>query len=319
MAAHSDLEQRPRVLLTGGSGFTGYYVAEHLQTMGYQVGGLSDSTTRTDVDSVHVNLNDKLAVRDAVARIQPRAVVHLAAISFVAHADVNEIYQVNIVGTRNLLEALAELPRLPQVVVLASSANIYGNATVEPITEDVPPAPANDYAVSKLAMEYMARLWADKLPIVVARPFNYTGVGQTERFLIPKIVAHFRRQAAVIKLGNTEVWRDFSDVRDVACSYGHLVELRPAGRVFNICSGVGHSLDEVLDIMAELAGYRIKVEVNPAFVREHEVRRLVGSNTRLQALSGVRPRISFKDTLQWMYHSTAEHETRSPTEFLGRV
>ncbi|MGH8232947.1 MAG: GDP-mannose 4,6-dehydratase, partial [Rhodanobacteraceae bacterium] len=189
----------------------------------------------------------------------------------------------------------------PHSVVLASSANIYGNATVEPITEDTPPAPANDYAVSKLAMEYMARLWMDQLPITLVRPFNYTGVGQSGNFLIPKIVAHFRRGEQIIELGNTDVSRDFSDVRDVARAYTAIAEKTPTGETVNICSGQGHSLGEVLALMATIAGYKIEVRVNPAFVRANEVKRLVGSNVRLREITGFTPAIPLEETLRWMY------------------
>ncbi len=227
--------------------------------------------------------------------------MHLAAISFVAHGDVDEVYRTNIVGTRNLLEALAGAHTRPRSVVLASSANIYGNAAVEPIGEDTPPAPANDYAVSKVAMEQMARLWMDRLSITLVRPFNYTGVGQSENFLIPKLVAHFKRGAKFIELGNTGVARDFSDVRDVARAYAALVVKAPAGMTVNVCSGVAHSLDDVLTMMATIAGYAIEVRINPAFVRANEVKRLVGSNARLHALSGMAPSIPLEETLRWMY------------------
>jgi nucleoside-diphosphate-sugar epimerase len=186
-------------------------------------------------------------------------------------------------------------------VVLAGSANIYGNATVEPVHEDVPPAPANDYAVSKLAMEHLARLWADRLPIAITRPFNYTGVGQDVRFLIPKIVDHFRRGEDKIELGNTRVWRDFGDVRTVARYYRRLVETAPAGATLNLCTGVAHSLAEILDMMAAIAGYEIDVVVNPAFVRDNEVTRLVGSRARLVETLGDEPAIPLEQTLGWMY------------------
>lgn len=300
MASRSD---RPRALLTGCHGFTGRYVAAELEAAGFDVVGLAHDGDPPRAGVLRANLLDRDALRQAVADARADAVVHLAAIAFVAHGDVDEIYRTNIVGTRNLLEALAAADHEPRSVVLASSANIYGNAEVEPIDEDAKPAPANDYAVSKLAMERMARLWTERLPIALVRPFNYTGVGQSESFLIPKIVAHFRRGAKVIELGNTDVARDFSDVRDIARAYAAVVAKAPAGIAVNFCSGVAHSLDDVLAMMAKIAGYEIEVQVNPAFVRTNEVRRLTGSNARLRALTGFAPSIPLEETLRWMYSS----------------
>ncbi len=211
------------------------------------------------------------------------------------------MYRVNVVGTRNLLEALASARKRPEIVVLASSANVYGNAEVDPITEDTAPAPANDYAVSKLAMECVAKLWMDRLPIVITRPFNYTGVGQASHFLIPKIVSHFRRGEGLIELGNTDVVRDFSDVRDVARAYVRLLQTRPVGDVFNICSGIGYSLTDILKMMANITGYSIETRVNPAYVRAGEVHRLIGSNVRLKAYAGIDTIIPLTSTLEWMY------------------
>lgn len=294
---------QPRALVTGRHGFTGRYVTQELERLGYQVVGLGDRLGAADGHSVQVDLLDREAVMAAVAEIQPAAVIHLAAIAFVAHGDVDEIYRVNVVGTRNLLDALSRSASRPEVVMLASSANIYGNTAVAPLTESVSPAPANDYAVSKLAMEYMAGLWADRLPLVITRPFNYTGVGQSSDFLIPKIVSHFQRGDKTIELGNTDVIRDFGDVRDVARIYGRIVQAKPAGQVFNICTGIGHSLNDILDMMADIAGYRIEVRVNPAFVRANEVRSLVGSNERLRNGPGVGTMTDLRQTLSWMYSS----------------
>lgn len=292
---------RPRALLTGRNGFTGKYCATELEAAGYDVVGLSDRPEPSGAGSITANLLDREAVAAAVAELRPDVVLHLAAISFVAHGDVDEIYRVNVVGTRNLLDALARLAQRPRIVMLASSANIYGNAEVEPITEDTQPAPANDYAVSKLAMEYMARLWMDRLPIVITRPFNYSGVGQSAQFLIPKIVSHFRRGERVIELGNTDVIRDFGDVRDVARAYASIVHVLPLGAILNICSGVGHSLADILKMMSEIAGYRIEVQVNQAFVRNNDVARLVGCNGRLRGVTGSLPKTPLRETLAWMY------------------
>ena len=293
-----------RALVTGIAGFTGRYVAEELALAGYEVFGTATPGSAEAPNVIGVDLLDRDGLAAAVREVMPDVVVHLAAIAFVAHSDVEQIYRVNVVGTRNLLEALAGAPKKPSAVLVASSANIYGNTDVPVIHEDVPAAPANDYAVSKLAMEYMARLWMDKLPIVLARPFNYTGVGQADNFLLPKIVSHFRRKEARIELGNLHVWRDFSDVRLVAAAYRHLLAAAPAGnaaqRIFNVSSGKAYSLGEVLDMMADIAGYRIDVHVNPAFVRANEVVRLVGDNRRLASVIGPVDPVPLADTLRWM-------------------
>ncbi|HEX4226464.1 MAG TPA: NAD-dependent epimerase/dehydratase family protein [Pseudonocardiaceae bacterium] len=297
-----------RVLITGVAGFTGRHVAAELVGAGHEVVGLvrPDASAPDQLPGVELRtaeLLDRDSIRSTVAESEVDAVLHLAAIAYVAHSDADEMYRANIVGTRNLLEALADAPARPRIVVLASSANIYGNATVDPIHEDVPPAPANDYAVSKLAMEHMAALWTDRLPIAITRPFNYTGVGQDTRFLIPKIIDHFVRDEPTIELGNVNVWREFGDVRTVARYYRGLVELAPAGVTVNLCTGEAYSLAEVLDLMAGIAGYQIKVDVNPAFVRANEVVRLVGSRARLVDVLGDVPAIPLADTLRWMYEA----------------
>jgi nucleoside-diphosphate-sugar epimerase len=296
-----------RALITGLAGFTGHYVEQELRAAGYQIFGTTTPGHAASEGLYPVDLTDRAAVAAMVQQVRPHVVAHLAGIAFVGHADVEQIYRVNVCGTRNLLEALAALPRAerPAAVLLASSANIYGNTDVGVIHEDVPPAPANDYAVSKLSMEYMARLWQDKLPLIVSRPFNYTGPGQHENFLLPKIVSHFRRRAADIELGNLHVWRDFSDVRMVAAAYRRLLAApdAAAGRAFNICSGRACSLGEALDMMGEIAGYQINVHVNPAFVRANEVERLVGDNRRLAAVVGAIEPPPLADTLRWMYQA----------------
>lgn len=296
-----------RALITGLRGFTGYYLAQELAAAGYRVYGTVLPGDHADggsgADMFPVDLLDRAAVADVVAQVRPDVVAHLAGIAFVAHNDADQMYRVNVVGTRNLLEALAACTHKPSSVLLASSANIYGNADVAVIDEHVAPAPANDYAVSKLAMEYMARLWMDRLPITIARPFNYTGVGQAENFLLPKIVAHFRKGARRIELGNLAIARDFSDVRTVARSYRRLLAAAPRGEAFNVCSGRSYSLDSVIDMMSDIAGYRIDVHVNPAFVRANEVQTLVGSNAKLAGVIGAIEPTPLVDTLRWMYQA----------------
>ena len=297
-----------KALITGLRGFTGHYLTQELEAAGYEVFGTAHGA-EAGGENVHiVDLCDRDALTKVVAAVQPDVVAHLAAISFVAHGDVEAIYRVNVVGTRNLLEALTECGKTPRAVLLASSANVYGNAVVELIDESVPPAPANDYAVSKLAMEHMARLWFDRLPVFITRPFNYTGVGQARNFVVPKIVAHYTTRAREIELGNLDIAREFSDVRMVAAAYRRLIDAAPAGETFNVCSGIAYSLAEVLAMMSDIAGYEITVKVNPAFVRANEVKRLVGSNARLKRMIGVLSPIPLSETLRWMYSAAVAQQ-----------
>ena len=290
-----------RVLITGAEGFTGRYLATELHQAGYEVRSLPADKV-AGASRLHVaDLADAAGLVAVVREVQPHQVAHLAAIAFVAHGDVDAIYRTNVVGSRNLLEALAASQAPLSAVLLASSANVYGNAMGGVLDESTPPAPANDYAVSKLAMEYVARLYADRLPVVMARPFNYTGVGQAESFLIPKIVSHVRRRAPLIELGNLDVARDFSDVRTVVQYYARLLACKAAsGGTFNVCSGEAASLNDVLELVRQISRHDFEVRVNPAFVRQNEVKSLVGSRARLDAMVGEVPRIALVDTLRWM-------------------
>ena len=261
-----------RILLTGADGFTGRFFSAQAVASGYEVLPLLADLTDCD------------ALQKQVLQNAPDVVVHLAAISFVGHADDNAFYAVNVVGTTNLLAALAALPKRPRQVLLASSANIYGNSEASPITEDQPPAPVNHYAMSKLAMEHMARTYADRLPLVITRPFNYTGPGQAVNFVMPKLVEHFARRAPSISLGNLHVEREFNDVRMVCRAYLQLLQHGEPGQTYNVCSGRPYALQYVINELTRITGHHIKVEVNPAFVRANEVHRLCGSPAKLQAL-----------------------------------
>ena len=305
--AHPAIPPR-RVLVTGLGGFTGRYVQEALAQRGWEVWGLgaqpapagaSDTTAQRYLQA---DLADSAALAHAVAQVRPQAVIHLAAIAFVGHGDADAFYRVNLLGTRHLLAALAALPQPPTRVLLASSANVYGNQTGGMLDESSAPQPANDYAVSKLAMEHMARLWAACLPLTIVRPFNYTGVGQSEDFLLPKIVAHFRRRAAAIELGNLDVWRDFSDVRAVADAYCRLLDAPGAvGATINLCSGQSHSLRGIIAMAEQITGHTLQVQVNPAFVRANEVKTLLGNPARLHTLIGADwANPPLQDTLRWM-------------------
>lgn len=288
-----------RALITGIQGFTGRYMAAELEAHGYEVIGLG-SNPGNEAGYRQVDLTDAAGLHAVMAEVQPSVVMHLAALAFVGHADANAFYQVNLIGTRNLLTAIAACGKTPGAVLLASSANVYGNASEGMLSEGAAVAPANDYAVSKLAMEYMASLWHDRLPIIITRPFNYTGVGQADNFLLPKIVSHFQRKAEKIELGNLDVWRDFSDVRALVRAYRELVEGDAIGRTVNVCSGRTHSLREVVSMCEAITGQVIKVEVTPAFVRANEVKTLCGDSSLLRSLINDWKTPPLEETLRWM-------------------
>jgi nucleoside-diphosphate-sugar epimerase len=286
------------VLLTGAHGFTGAYVRAELEAAGYRVVGAVIGNPAAGRE-VALDVTSIDACRRAMEQVRPDYLVHLAAISFVQHENADAFYRVNVVGTTNLLQSMADIGLTPRCVLIASSANVYGNAAGI-LNETQPPQPVNHYAASKLAMEHMARTWSDRLPIVLTRPFNYTGVGQDNRFLVPKIVSHFAARKPIIELGNLDVERDFSDVRMVARAYRGLLERACAGETVNVCSGRPYSLRGIVEMLQEIAGYAIEVRVNPAFVRASDVKTLVGSARKLHALVGECDPIPLPQTLQWM-------------------
>lgn len=281
-----------RLLITGADGFTG----QHLRAAAEQVG--------CEVFSLRSDLTDSVALAGEVADVCPTHVVHLAAISAVTHSDHEAFYRVNLFGTLNLLAALKQLPISPEKVLMASSANVYGNVDAGLIAETVCPKPVNHYAMSKLAMEHMAMTYADDLPIVISRPFNYTGVGHDNRFVIPKIVEHFKRGASSIELGNLDVYREYNDVRMVCDAYLKLLADGVAGETYNVCSGRAYSLREAIAVAETISGRAIEVKVNPAFVRANEVHTLAGDPEKLKAAIGELQVFSLEETLRWMLSSS---------------
>jgi nucleoside-diphosphate-sugar epimerase len=296
-----------RVLITGLQGFTGRHMATELENCGYEVWGIG-SANPAEPRTLSADLTDPASLSAAISIIQPQYVIHLAGVAFVGHGQPKAFYDINLVGTRNLLEAIEPFAASLKCVLLASSANVYGNLQGGLLGESNPANPANDYAVSKLAMEYMAKLWLPKIPVVIARPFNYTGVGQSDSFLIPKIVSHFVRKQSTIELGNMDVWREFNDVRDVAHAYRKLIEAAPIGQTVNVCSSNLVSLRDALALATELTGEKIEARVNPVFVRANEVLKLGGDTALLKKfVPDWQPR-PLRETLAWMLEAATRKQ-----------
>lgn len=280
-----------KVLVTGLSGFTGKYLKKELEQSGHTVVGLRS------------NLTDRHAIAAEVQSVKPQAVIHLAAISFVPDGESSEVYAVNTIGTQYLLDAIATLKHAPHKVVLASSSTVYGMQEGV-LAEELCPRPPNHYGCSKLAMEHIAATYFDKLPVVITRPFNYTGVDQADKFLVPKIVSHFLQKKSAIELGNIEVERDFSDVRWVARAYTSLMENGQPGECFNLCSGRTISITSIIEALVDMTKHQIDVRINPDFVRDNEIRHQCGdANKIIKLMAGFEPP-QFRETLAWMANAT---------------
>ena len=262
----------PTILITGAKGFTGLYLKDAAQKSGLKVVELAS------------NLNDVEALEKEVLATKPDLVAHLAGISFVASKDHEAFYRVHALGTSNLLQALTKLQSVPKKILLASSATVYGNSANPLSIEDQTLTPIDHYATSKVAMEEMAKTFFNRLPIVIARPFNYTGVGQKGNFLIPKLVDHFAKQKLFIELGNLNIEREFNDVNMICDAYLKLLDLGKANEIYNVCSGQARSLQFVMDLLKQITGHNIEIRVNPDFVRASEVHRMVGNPEKLKNL-----------------------------------
>lgn len=289
------------VLITGSRGFTGIYVVKLFEKAGYNV--IRSVCGRPNSGELQCDLTDKSSTNHLLATTKPVGIVHLAGMSFVADGDESAFYQVNTVGTTNLLQAVDKAGLNPEKIIIASSANVYGTPDVNVVCETTPLNPISHYAASKLAMESMVKTWYQRFPIAIVRPFNYTGVGQNKKFLVPKIVNHYCQKKTTIELGNLEVSRDFSDVRDIATAYLHLFKSSVHSDEINFCSGNTISLTTIIELMDMIADYKIEVTVNPTFIRKNEIKHLCGKSTKMQQLISFIPSIPFVQTLQAMYLS----------------
>lgn len=287
-----------KILITGIDSFTGVHLSSFLKKTGYDVYGTSLFSSGEKKYQCDITAIDD--VKSVLEQIVPDYLIHLSGISFAAHGKNQDFYSVNTIGTTNILDAFVELGLKPAKIILASSATVYGNQGLEVLDESLCPKPANHYGASKYAMECLASAYFEKLPIIITRPFNYTGVGQPDHFLIPKIVKHFKEKKEIIELGNIDVSREFNDVAYVCEIYKRLLECDAKSEVVNVCSGVGKKLLDVIETMNRLAGYEIDVKVNPAFVRKDEIKSLTGSTDKLFGMIGAVEQKDFKETLRGM-------------------
>jgi GDP-4-dehydro-6-deoxy-D-mannose reductase len=285
-----------RALITGGKGFVGQWLGAHLKDRGDDVA----------VIDIETDVADGAAARRAMADVVPDAVYHLAAMTHVGESWENpsQVLRVNVVGTAEILAAARALPVSPRVLVV-SSAEVYGVVAPEqlPLGEDTPTAPASPYAASKLAAEVVAlQAWRGYgQPVVVVRPFNHIGPGQSPNFFVPalakRIVEARRSGAASLRTGTLTTRRDFTDVRDVVTAYRLLIERGAPGEVYNVCSGRDVAISDVAAQLLELARTDLALETDPALVRPVDVPVLRGDASRLREATGWQPVIPLATTL----------------------
>ncbi len=271
----------------GGGGFMGRALASHLRGLGDRV----ETPPRAAA-----NMSDAGAIAAVVAAAQPEIIVNLAGISSVTHEDAAALYETNMLGHLRVLQAAAPGTR----VFLASTANVYGQGDgVRGFAESDEPAPRNHYALSKLSAERLHILFADKLTLSAARPFNCIGRGQKTTLVISKLVDGFRRRLPEIELGTLAVARDFVDIRDVCVMWERLIAAPTPPVAVNFGNGEAVSLTDIIAVLERLSGHRPQIRSSQALVRTADLT-YQRADTRVLTELGYQRRHSLEETLAWM-------------------
>jgi GDP-4-dehydro-6-deoxy-D-mannose reductase len=304
---------KSRVFMTGATGFVGSYLCQRLNSLGHVIHGTCFPERPEDCDRTGADEISYLDIRDAerlsglVREVQPDWVFHLAAVSSVRRSwdKRKETFDVNLAGTNNLFEAVRQYSSHSRVLYVSSS-DVYGVlAPVDKaLSEDDALEPVNPYAFTKIAGEMLARFYSriEGLDIVCARPFPHTGPGQSADFVCPDWALQIARiekgdREPVLSVGNTQVQRDFLDVRDVVNAYVCLIEKGQKGEVYNICSGRAISLKEVLETLLSFISITIEIRVDPHKMRKTDIPRLVGDNRKIRLETSWEPEIPMEQTL----------------------
>lgn len=303
-----------RALITGVDGFVGYYLAQHLLEQGDEVYGTTilSGYQNPEIKVISMNLLDKEQVNEVIEQIKPDAVYHLAGQSAVGLSwEKPELtMSINVNGTLHLLEAIKNSCKEAKVLIIGSSDQ-YGPVKVEdcPIKEERPLNPVSPYGVSKMTQEQMAKLYAKSysMNIVMVRAFNHIGPRQGKNFVVAdfasKIAEIERGAEPVIKVGNLEAYRDFTDVRDIVCGYHLLMMKGHAGEVYNIGSGTPIKIREVLDRLISLSTHEITVEIDESKLRPIDVPLVQCDNSKIKAHTGWNiandVQLTLKDTLDY--------------------
>jgi GDP-4-dehydro-6-deoxy-D-mannose reductase len=289
-----------RVAVTGSSGFVGSHLVPYLRSRG------DDVVTIDRTGTPPVDVTAAAEVREVLRAVRPEAVYHLAALSHVGRSwDAPEaVFRINAVGALNVLRACIDAGVAR--VLIAGSADVYGVVDPDdlPLTEESPTRPVTPYGASKAAADVLALQahLGDGLGTLRVRAFNHTGPGQGVSMLVPGLAQRIadaeREGGSKVAVGNVDVVRDLSDVRDIVRAYRLLVERGEAGVAYNVCSGRGVSVREVAEVMLSMSDAPLELVVDPELVRPVDVPRLVGDPARLRAATGWEPQIPLETTLR---------------------
>lgn len=294
-----------KALVTGADGFVGRWLSEHLEAAGDEVWRAPGRSADGHGRERAVDLADGTSVCRLLEWAKPDAIYHMAAVSFGPDVagDIGHAIDVTVRGTALLLDAAAA-EHTPPVIMIPSSAEVYGRGGDEPIAEGHAPAPSNLYGATKLAQESIALAFhrLERLPVVLARAFNHVGPGQRESFVLASFAGQLAEIAAhrvepVLRVGNLDARRDFTDVRDVVRAYRLLVAGRHAGEPINVASGSAISIRSIVDRLIAISALTVDVVVETARLRVSDVPVVVGDISRLQALTGWQPEIPLDQTL----------------------
>jgi GDP-4-dehydro-6-deoxy-D-mannose reductase len=296
------------VLVTGAAGFAGSHVVEALRGVEDVVGWTHHAPPPPEIAQravwQRVDLLNPSEVREAIARLKPSAVIHCAGAPNVAHSwrDTVTPLSANVLATHHLFDALRRTGATSRVVV-PGSATVYATSPTA-LTEESPVAPSNPYAVSKLAQEQLAFRAAreDGVDVIVTRSFNHTGPRQSAAFAAPNMARQIAMIEAgvgepVIKTGNLDAQRDFTDVRDMARAYVGLLRDGMPSTVYNVASGTARVMRSVLDALVSRARVKVRIETDPGLMRPSDTPIVLGDATRLREATGWQPEISFDRTL----------------------
>ena len=298
-----------KILVTGCNGFVGRHATTALRAAGHAVTG-TDIAGPAGGGATHLPLDvrDPDSIAHVLAEVRPEAILHLGGIAFVplGWTQPQRVFHVNTIGTLNLLDAVRQ--RLPATrVLVVTSAEVYGgHPSPAPLAEDAPYRPDNIYGVAKAAADHAALLYGahHQLDVMVARPANHIGPGQSLDFVSSAFASQLaeiaRGAPAVLRVGNLDQRRDFTDVRDVARAYTLLFEKGVSGRAYNIASGRMVPVREILDLLCEIAQVLPAIEIDPALFRPTD-NRPACDTARLRQDTGWQPAIPLRQTLADVY------------------